>query len=521
LIAHLRPRPVLLGAVLLFAVLALAYSFSVGLRATRGASITADEPFYLMTTVSLIDDGNLDLKAQYARESYREFFDHREGLWRQSVETSDGMLLSPHEPGLSALVIPGYLIDSLRGVQVQMLLLTALTFALAYVLVSRETGLPLLSWLVTAAVGLTATAFVYATEIYPEVPAALCLVSMLLVLQARGRDAWSALAMALLVTALLWFGMKYAPLGALLALAYLWQAEGRGRLCFLGLCAVSGVAYVWFHYAVFEDLTAYSVNTVYEGADAASVLQSHVSIPDRAYRLYGLFVDQRFGIGRWAPLLLLVPASLPLLLSRRVVSTRASGATSDGMASRNESGRVGQGDRVGRSYGVVRLTVLALIVTQLLIATFVAITMMGWWFPGRTMMAVLPLTALPLTLLLARLPGWGRAFAGLLAGVSLAFTVALHGATANGGSVNPGEVTLAVDPFEMAWWPFRQSAHLFPNYQTWSETTWLLTVAWVTALLASMGFVVWREFGGVLKALPRRRLAPEGGFRLRRADPAP
>src|SRR5690606_14540484 len=79
-----RARPLLAGAVLMFALLCAAYAFSVDLRATRGASITGDEPFYLMTTKSLIDDGNLDLKAQYARQSYREFFDHPDGLWRQS-----------------------------------------------------------------------------------------------------------------------------------------------------------------------------------------------------------------------------------------------------------------------------------------------------------------------------------------------------------------------------------------------------------------------------------------------------
>ncbi len=314
MISFLRRHPTLAGAVLMFVVLAAVYGFSVDLRATRGASITGDEPFYLMSTVSLIDDGNLDLKNQYERESYREFFDNRDGLWRQSVETSDGALLSPHEPGLSVLVIPGYLVDHLRGVQVQLMLIGALTFSLAYVLVSRETSMPLLSWLVTAAVGVTATAFVYATEIYPEVPAALCLVSMMLLLQAKGRGAWSGVTMALLVTALLWFGEKYAPLGAIAGLAYLWQADARGRVTFLVLGAVSGLAYVWFHYAVFEDLTAYSVNTVYEGADAASVLESHVSISDRAYRLWGLLVDRRFGIGRWAPLLLLLPMSLSLLL---------------------------------------------------------------------------------------------------------------------------------------------------------------------------------------------------------------
>jgi hypothetical protein len=487
MIAALRRHPVLLGAMLLFAVLSFAYTFSVDMRATRGASITGDEPFYLMTARSLIDDGNLDLTAQYARESYRDFFDHPDGLWRQSVETRDGLLLSPHEPGLSVLVIPGFLLDSTRGVQVQLMLFSALTFALAYVFVSRETSMPLLSWLVTAAVGLSATAFVYATEIYPEMPAALCLVSMLLVLQSGNRSALSGAAMAVLVTLLMWLGIKYAPLGAIVALGYLWQAERPGRLTFVLLSLASGAAYVGFHYAVFEDLTAYSVNTVYEGAAAGSVLQDHVSLTDRAYRLWALFVDQRFGIARWAPLFLLLPMSLPLLL-------------------RDDGGQ-------GLS---ARRMVLGLILAQVLVATFVAITMMGWWFPGRTLTAVLPMFALPLTLLLARLPVTGRVIAVALAALSIAFTLALRNATATQSPVSPGEVTLAVDPFDMAFWPFRQAAHLFPNYQSWSEATVILTFVWVALFLGSMGYVAFREYG-IPARIRRLRFAPAGHSRLRRA----
>jgi hypothetical protein len=177
----------------------------------------------------------------------------------------------------------------------------------------------------------------------------------------------------------------------------------------------------------------------------------------------------------------------------------------------------GQGDRKGRPYALVRRVVLALIATQVLIATFVAITMMGWWFPGRTLMAVLPLAALPLTLLVARMPVSGRIVAAGLALVSLSFTLALRGASATGSTVAPGEVTLAVDPFDMAWWPFRQSAYLFPNYQTWSETTVVLTIAWLALLLGSIGFVAWREYGYLVQTLPRRRLSLAHGFRLRRA----
>jgi hypothetical protein len=109
--AALPGRVLAVRAALLFALLAAAYLFSAGLRATNAAAITGDEPFYLLTTQSLIDDHNLDLREQYERQSYLEFFDHPDGLWKQSLPGADG-LLSPHEPGLAALLIPGFVLGA-------------------------------------------------------------------------------------------------------------------------------------------------------------------------------------------------------------------------------------------------------------------------------------------------------------------------------------------------------------------------------------------------------------------------
>jgi hypothetical protein len=94
--------------------------------------------------------------------------------------------------------------------------------------------------------------------------------------------------------------------------------------------------------------------------------------------------------------------------------------------------------------------------------------------------------------------------------------VALREATSIGRTVNPGEVTLAVDPFDMPFWLFRQSARLFPNYQSWSDTTNVLTIVWVALFVSSIWFVAWRENGEILRGLPKR-LALARGFRLRRA----
>ncbi len=460
----MRAEPRLaLGAAALFVLLAVVYTASIGLRATRGASITGDEPFYLLTTQSLLDDGDLDLRQQYERASYRVFFDHLDPLWTQAPPRPDGRLLSPHDPGLSVYLLPGFAVSGLRGAQIQMLLTAAAVFALMFVLIARETEAPRLAWFATLAVGLTATAFVYATEIYPEVPAALCLVLALLALRAPPVTARHAVAIATLVTALAWLGVKYVPLGLLVAAVAMWRTDSRGRLWLLGLGVVSGVAYIWWHIATFGGLTAYGANNLYAGEATVEVIRAHLSVADRAYRVVGLFVDQRFGLGRWAPVLLLVVPALPLLVRR---------------------GRVGA-------------LVVSLVGAQLLIATFVAVTMMGWWFPGRTLMAVLALMAWPLTEALVRFPTWGRVAVGALAAHSMLITIALTRAS------RANEVRLAVDPFDMTSMWFRALAGLFPDYRAWTLETTVLHALWLTAGLGALGWVLWHEYGTTV----RRRLS--------------
>ncbi len=184
-----RGKELLLWAAALFLLLAAAYAFSIDIRASRGASITGDEPFYLLTTQSLLADGDLDLQNQYDTKSYRLFFDHADDLWYQSAPTPDGRLLSPHNPGLSVLAIPGFVLGGLRGVQIQLLLMAAVTMSLAFVLADRLTNQRFICWLATLGVGLTATVFIYSTEIYPEFPAAMALVVGLLIATRRNKPA--------------------------------------------------------------------------------------------------------------------------------------------------------------------------------------------------------------------------------------------------------------------------------------------------------------------------------------------
>ena len=446
-------RELLLWAAALFFLLSVAYAFSVDIRASRGASVTGDEPFYLITTQSLLSDGDLDLRNQYAAKSYTSFFDHPNDLWYQSAPTPDGRVLSPHNPGLSVLLIPGFALAGLRGAQVQLLLMAAATMALAFVLAARLTGHPAICWVVALAVGLTATAFIYATEIYPEFPAALTLVIALLIATRRRPGLYDALYLAAALTALCWLGTKYAALALPVAGYFLFRADRPARITLVAVGGASAVLFAWFHLHVFGSLTPYGVNVVYAEWNTVEIFGGHLGFSDRYYRLWGLFIDRRFGLGSWAPLLLAVVPALALLAMQTWE----------------------------------RRLILGLIIIQLLVATFVAITMMGWWFPGRTMLTVLPLFVIPLALLTARAGVGGRIFLTALAAATLAITAGLAQAGLS------REITIGVDPFDMAFVPFQAIAGLFPLYTWWTRETWQLTYLWWALFAVATAAVTWPE----------------------------
>ena len=210
------------GAFFLFLILSAFYVFSIDIRATNGSSITADEPFYIVTTQSIIEDRDIDLNNQYEEKKYREWFDHPNELWSQSALTQDGRLLSPHNTGLSVFLVPGFLSAKLTGTQIQMLVTTALTFAVAYLLTLRLTGSLFFSWISTFIVGITPTAFVYSTEIYPEVPAGLALLlSLLIVTRQNTLGIRDSLIVLILMNAMIWLGIKYAPLTLIVCIVLL------------------------------------------------------------------------------------------------------------------------------------------------------------------------------------------------------------------------------------------------------------------------------------------------------------
>ena len=118
-----------------------------------------------------------------------------------------------------------------------------------------------------------------------------------------------------------------------------------------------------------------------------------------------------------------------------------------------------------------------------LVATFVALTMHGWWFAGRQVVVVLPLAALAV----AWWTGRDRRRRVLLA-VAGGFGVLAFGWLVADGAA--GRVTWAVD-FAASTNPLYRAWRLaLPDYLAMSWWTWALHVAWLAALAALAAWAV-------------------------------
>jgi hypothetical protein len=123
------------------------------------------------------------------------------------------------------------------------------------------------------------------------------------------------------------------------------------------------------------------------------------------------------------------------------------------------------------------------------VASLVALTMHGWWFPGRQVVAVLPLAALAV----AWWAGRDRRLGRLLA-VAGAAGVLAHGWLVVEGAA--GRVTWAVDFAATANPLYRAWRLVLPDYLAMGWWTWALHAAWLVALAALATAAVRRTGAG-------------------------
>jgi hypothetical protein len=438
---------------LLFAV----YGATIGLRAFAGSDYAGGEPHNLLIAKSLAEDRSPDLRDEYAARAYDDVYPY---ALEPVGSLTNGRVDEPYGLGFPLLAAPAFAVGGAKGVELLLAALAALAVALGYRLALRVVPDP---WAAAAAlaVGLSPPLLAHSTSVYPEMAAGAALAgAALLALRIpdspRRRVGWSAFGLLALLP---WLGPKYLVPAAPIAL-YGYLAMRRARRPVLALTCVEIVGFsialfVGLNEGLYGGPTPYSAQSPGESATGTD---SPIGYVDRAYRLVALFVDRDFGLLRWAPVLALgVWGAWILLRERRSGLARAIPAR-----------------RAAQSAGGLCATVAG---AQLLVAAFLAPTMFGPWFPGRELVAALPV-AIPLVAV-----GVRRAprTAALLALVGIAASVWLYVA------VRTGDGGLVLGRPDAPWGPLVQ---VFPRFEQGAVYPFAFAAV-IAAALA--GAAVWSE----------------------------
>ena len=446
----------LAGAVAGVALLgAVAAAGGVPGRATYGARVTADEPHYLLTALSLAEDASLDVSDEIAADRYRPF--HEVDLLQQARVRDDGTQVVPHDPLLPLLLAPAVAAAGWLGGKALLVVVAAVLAGLTCWLAVRRFAVPLgAAAAVTGVFAASAPLAVYGQQVYPELPAALAVSAAAVALTGPlGRGGLVALALA--VTALPWLAVKYVPVAAVLtaiALVALWRQGRRGAAAvLLAALALAAVVYAVAHLAWYGGLTVYAAGEFFAAnGGQLSVIGTDPQVLGRARRLLGLLVDAHFGLAAWQPAWLLAVPALAALLRRRP-----------------------------HGWPVV----VAPLAAGWLVATFVALTMHGWWFPGRQVVVVLPLAVVAIAWWAGRVRWRLAAAAGSgLLGVWSHAWLAVQAATVR--------LTWVVDPFATADPWYRAWHRVLPVYWEVNAATWVLHGVWLV-LLSAAAVLAWRR----------------------------
>ncbi|MFT7598830.1 MAG: hypothetical protein ACI8TP_001754 [Acidimicrobiales bacterium] len=423
-------------------------------RSTYGAQVSVDEPQYLLTALSLAEDGDLDISDELLAERYRTF--HELELSHQTTELDEsGRQVSPHDPLLPLLLAPATSAWGFEGARVMLAVIAALTAIVTFlVAVDRHEVAPGVAATVVLAFFAAAPLAPYATQIYPEMTAALLGVlgyrQLSGLADAQGRQQnTNILTLVVLISALPWLAVKYVPIAASLGFSMLWQLRSRRchrlALISVGALAASAAFYLILHQQLYGGWTVYAAGDHFIEAGEFSVMGTSPNYVGRVQRLLNLMVDRRFGLIPWNPAWVAAPAAM-------VWATTSS-----------KTFRVNGAPAVAAGYST---------------ATFLALTMHGWWSPGRQIVAILPLVVIAVAIMASHTrwllpPLMLLGFLGAINWLTLAW------------ESTTGRRTIVVDFWETSALPYRALDGVFPDLVL-DERPAPLQMLWLALILTSM-----------------------------------
>lgn len=427
--------------------------------ATDPHSPGGDEPHYLIISTSLLKDHDLNIDNNHQNRDYESFYGGNlaPDLRRRGLH---GEAYSIHAPGVPVLVAPMFEFFGYTGARIMIVLLTAIGSMLIWRIGWRATNSPEAAWFAWAAVVLTPTFALHSFAVFPDGPGLLPVAAaVLLVVQLARGDQPGLLPITLTgiaLAALPWMHTRFAliagGLGAVIVLRIAtmpWTTRQRVSRLFWLLVVPIVSALLWFYffkvlYGTFDPRAPYPPE------------EQRLSWIGPA--MLGLFFDNQFGIAAYAPA---VAAAFvgwclkPATMSRRVLV----------------------------ELGLVMLVYLAAVTTIRM-----------WWAgvpatPARFMMALLPILAVPLAVVWARVADATRALLAGLVGVGAITTSLLLQVNRAGLSNN----TRNELPLWLEWLsPTANLSRILPGF-FWDEPQFPLHVLIVVGVAAVLWGVIDRQ----------------------------
>lgn len=440
------------------AVAVVAAALVVGVRSTNGGHASVDEPQYLLTALSLWEDASLDISDELAAQRWRPF--HDAPLPVQTAVLRDGRQVSPHDPLLPLVLALPMGLGGWLAAKLTMAALAGCCAAIAVWLAVRRLAVaPGLAAVGVSLAFASPPLAVYGAQVYPELPAAV-LVLLAAAALTGPLDRRALLLAAVVLIALPWLSVKYAPVAAALAATAFWRllhaARPAAAAWFSSALAAAGAAYLAVHQLVWGGWTAYATGDHFSTTGEFAVVGVSPDFVGRSLRLVGLLFDRDYGLVAWqAGWLLVVPACVAMLRRRPDHACLLLLAAAAGWAT----------------------------------ATWLALTMHGFWWPGRQLVVVLPLLLVVVLWWLAHVAG--PRLRGVASAAAATGAVALATLLADGWS---RELTW-VSGFQAVDNPWYAALRLvLPDYRSSGPGFWVRHVALI-CLLVALGIAAWRHAG--------------------------
>ena len=323
LVERFSSRPPGQRLVLLFFLAFFVYQLTTLILVLQGITFSGDEPNYLLTTHSLIYDGDINLANNYARQDYFAFYSREEhprlklGIYGRYGKKGKDYIYPINLPGISVLITPFYALSQLFQGKILTFILKgslsiwAALFSLQVYLLGRQRWgretLALSLWLITAFIP---PVLFYSCHLYPEIPIAFFSLLIFRRLVFGQNISWlEASGLGFLLATFPWFGLKYNflfwPL-FILGLYKFWRDQERIKKvgAFVSLPLLSQLLFYLF---IFHLYGTFSPIAIYEGVMSAEQLKAFwqmvlaIPLSLRVESFLDYFLDQRDGLLLYAP----------------------------------------------------------------------------------------------------------------------------------------------------------------------------------------------------------------------------